>query len=177
VGGLIITITAFDVLKNISNNFPQIMRLVTAVAYVSGFVLIFKGIFALKHMGESRTMMSREHGVMGPIIQLVIGAALIYLPSTIRVGMSTFWTEPHPFAYPEPSSGQWAQVTLVCFSAVQLFGMIAVIRGLLMMGSTSGHRGGQASLGRGLTHFIGGIFCLNIYQFIQVVMGTIGVSY
>ncbi len=35
----------------------------------------------------------------------------------------------------------------------------------------------QGQFGKGLTHIIGGIFCINIYQFIQMISYTIGIQF
>ena len=74
-------LSAGQMLTNIANQIPNLMRLVTAIAYVLGMIFIFIAVLKMKHLGESRTMMSREHSIMGPIIYLVIGAMLLYLPS------------------------------------------------------------------------------------------------
>ena len=174
--GDVTVINAGDMLKRITDQFPSLMRMVTAFAYVAGFYFTFAGIVKMKHLGESRTMMSREHSVAGPLIYLFVGAALIYLPSAVDTGMSTFWSEPNPYGYLDEDD-QWSGIILACFSAVQLFGTIAFIRGLIILSHLAGQGGGQQqSLGKGLTHIVGGIFCINIYEFVKVVLATIGVT-
>src|SRR5579872_6734932 len=90
VGSIFYTNTAYatlnvpsldTVLENISTQIPQLMQMVTALAYVMGFYFVIAGVMELKHVGESRTMMSSEHGLKKPLIFLFVGAALIYLPS------------------------------------------------------------------------------------------------
>ena len=58
-----------------------------------------KGVTQFKKLGEQRTMMSGEQQLQEPIMSLVIGSALLYLPSTVRTGMYTFWSSPNPYAY------------------------------------------------------------------------------
>lgn len=172
VGGL----SATDFIANLVNHIPNLTRLVTAFAYVMGMVFVFSGILKLKHVGESRTMMSHEHSLKGPITYIVIGAMLIYLPSTVQVGLTTFWTEPNPYGYLEEHD-QWAEFINACFMIVQLVGIIAFIRGLIILAQAGGGHGGhQGGFGKGVTHIIGGILCINLYQFIQVIMVTLGIQ-
>ncbi len=168
--------TAADMIENIALQIPSVMHLVTALGYVIGIVFIFTGVMKLKHVGEMRTMMSQEHGVKGPMVYIAVGAALIYLPSTVQVGLSTFWTQPNPYGY-VVQGDQWTQLVGTCLMVIQLFGVIALIRGLVMLGHLgSGHGGHQGGLGKAVTHIIGGLFCINIYQFVQVVMLTLGIQ-
>lgn len=168
--------TAGDMLTRINNQFPNLMRLVTAFGYIAGMYFIIMGIMKFKHMGESRTMMSQEHSIKGPLIFIAIGTALIFLPSAVSVGMSTFWNDPNPLGY-EDASAQWSGIFTACFAAVQLLGVIAFIRGLLILSHLAGQSGGQqGSLAKAMTHIVGGIFCINIYGFTKVILATIGVT-
>lgn len=159
------------ILNNITQAIPNLMRLVTAIAYVVGMLMIIRGVVKLKHAGEARTYTSHEHHLSGPMIEIAVGAMLLYLPTSVQMGMSTFWTNPNPYGYVEQKD-QWEQFIRVCFLVVQFIGTIAFIRGLILLSKTSGHQ--QGGISRGLTHVIGGIFCINIYQFLQVIFATIG---
>lgn len=169
------TLSAADMLKNIAKQVPALMRMITAFAYVMGFYFIFYGILKLKQYGEARSMMSQEHHLKGPIIFLVVGTLLIYLPTSVQVGMSTFWTNPNPYSYLE-NTDQWSQFMNVCFLIVQLVGTIAFIRGLVIISQLAGHGGAPGTFMRGMTHIIGGIFCINIYEFVKVIMITLGIE-
>lgn len=175
-GSKITSTSAQDMLVNIAKSIPNLMQLVTAFAYVMGMYLIFAGILRLKHFGESRTMMSQEHSLKGPLILLTIGALLLYLPTAVQVGLSTFWTEPNPYGYLQEKD-QWSQFLNVCYLIVQFIGTIAFIRGLLTLSHLGGHGGNQpGTFAKGLTYVIGGILCINIYQFVQVIMVTLGLG-
>lgn len=169
------TLSASQMIQNIFTQIPSLTRMITATAYVMGMYFIFIGIFKLKQYGESRTMMSQEHQLKGPIIFLTVGAMLLYLPASVQTGMSTFWTEPNPYGYLQEQD-QWSSFINGCYSIVQLFGVIAFIRGLVILTHLGGHGGHPGTLGKGMTHIIAGIFCINIYQFVQVVMLTLGVE-
>ncbi len=169
-------LSADTMLKRIAAQIPNLMRMVTAIAYVMGMFFMISGIIKLKHFGEMRTQMSVEHSLKGPLIFLAIGALLLYLPSSVQIGMSTFWTNPNPYGYLKQQN-EWKDLIDTCFTIVQFVGVVAFIRGLLILTHIGGHHGQQGTLSRGLTHIIGGIFCINIYQFIQVIMNTLGIGY
>jgi intracellular multiplication protein IcmC len=175
IGSQLSSLNPQTILMNIQKAIPNLMRLVTAIAYVMGLTFIITGVIKLKHVGEMRTQMSHEHSILTPIVQIAVGALLLYLPSSVQVGMSSFWADPNPYGY-ITEKDQWQQFINVCFMVVQLIGTIAFIRGLVILSHVGGHGGHQGSLGRGLTHIIGGIFCINIYQFIQVIFATIGIN-
>lgn len=159
-------------INNISKTVPNFMALVTAIAYVLGFVFSIKGVVELKHFGESRTMMSKEHGIGTPLIYLAVGAALFYLPTTIEVGISTFWESTSPFSYVADPKDEWSSLIQSAFLLIQLIGVVSFIRGLVILSHTGGGGGQQGSFGRALTHIIAGIFLINMYAFLQVVFNT-----
>ena len=168
------TFSAQDMLTSFAKNIPNLMRMVTAIAYVLGMFFIFNGILKLKQYGESRTMMSGDRGLTGPVVTIAVGTLLLYLPTSVQVGMSTFWTNPNPYGY-VLETDQWQEFINICFMIVQFIGTIAFIRGLVMM-SHLGSQSQQGAFSKGLTHIIGGIFCINIYQFVQVVATTFGIQ-
>lgn len=174
-----VAVTAPDaqsMLMRIASQTPNLIRLVTAVAYVMGMFFMITAIIKFKHLGESRTMMSQEHSVTGPLVTFLIGAALIYLPSSVQVGMSTFWTNPNPFGY-TMEKNQWMEFFNTIVMIMQLIGIIAFIRGLVILTHVGSRGGQQSNFGKGLTHVVAGVMLINIYQFIQVIMATLGIAW
>lgn len=169
-------VTAQTMLERFADQIPNLMRMTTAIAYVLGMYFIFHAVLLLKKFGEQRTMMSSgEHSIKGPLIYLTIGALLLYLPTSVQVGMSTFWTVPNPYGY-EQHTDDWGQFLRVCFLIIQFIGTIAFIKGLVILSHLAGH-GQQGTLSKGLTHIIGGILCINIYQTIKVITFTLGINF
>jgi intracellular multiplication protein IcmC len=56
---------------------------------------------------------------------------------------------------------------------MQVIGVVAFIRGLLILKELGGGRS-QATMGKALSHLIGGILCINLYNAIQVLETTVG---
>lgn len=161
-------------LINFSEALPNLMRFVTAFAYVMGFFFVVRGLLELKQFGESRSMMSQEHSLTKPLLNIFVGTMLIYLPTSVQVGMSTFWTSPNPYGYTAGSEDNWADLTNTAFMVVQLVGVIAFIRGLIMLTRIAGH--GQDTFGKAIAHIVAGVLCINLYQFLQAVFNTLGIS-
>lgn len=169
------TLSAESMLVNIAQQVPNLMRLVTAIAYVLGMFFIIQGILKLKHVGESRTMTSQEHSLVGPLIYIAVGAMLLYLPSSVQVGLASFWTNPNPYGYLSQQD-QWSQFINVVFIIVQFIGVLSFIRGLVILSHLSGHGGQPGTFSKGMTHIVGGILCINIYEFVQVIFITLGLQ-
>ncbi|MDR3492499.1 MAG: hypothetical protein P4M12_10770 [Gammaproteobacteria bacterium] len=163
-------------LKNFANDVPQLMKLITAFAYVFGMYLIVKGVAGLKAAGEARTQMSTHHDLKGPVILIGVGTLLLYLPTSVQVGLTTFWTAPNPYGYETPGDDQWNSLVQTTYLVVQLIGTIAFIRGLI----TLTHLGGQGSqpgtFSKGLTYIIAGVLCINMSDFLAAVEATLGIT-
>lgn len=167
--------SAANMLVNFTEAVPSLMRLVTALAYVMGFFFIIKGLLDLKQFGESRSMMSQEHSLTKPIMVIVVGTLLLYLPASVQTGLSTFWTSPNPYGYLPSSDDSWNNLTSAVFMVVQLVGVISFIKGVLMLRHVAGH-GQPDTFAKAVTHIIAGILCINLYQFLQAVFNTLGIS-
>lgn len=167
--------TAADMIKNIADQLPALMLFTTGLAYLLGFYFIFRGLLLLKKFAEQRTQMSGEAKMSGPLISIFVGAALIYLPSAIQSGMTTFWLNPTPYAYQTSSGDEWSTFLSACFMIIQLVGVIAFIRGLIAL-THIGQGGQQGGIGRALAYIISGIFCIDIVDFINAVFVTLGLQ-
>jgi hypothetical protein len=163
-------------LENFSQTVPQFMRLVTATAYVMGMWFIIAGIGKLKQYGEARTQMSSQHDLKGPLILMTVGSCLLYLPTSIQSGLATFWTDSNPYAYITEADDQWSVMYQDAFMIIQLIGTISFIRGLVIFTRLSGHGGHPGEFGRGVTHVIAGILCINLHDFLEAVNGTLGIT-
>lgn len=167
-----------QMLQNLSKTIPNLMELVTATSYVMGMFFMVKAIFGLKNYGEQRSSHSSdsEKTLMGALVVLFVGAGLFYLPSLIQAGLTTFWTEPNPYAYLDESSDPWMEMLKAVFLIVQLIGTIAFIRGLVILSHVGGGSHGRGELGKALAHLIGGILCINLYGFLQAVFNTLALG-
>jgi hypothetical protein len=169
------SINVATMITNFAASVPNLMRLTTAVAYVMGMYFVVHGVMLLKKYGEQRTQLSSEQSLKGPSIFIAVGAALLYLPTSVQQGFTTFWANPSPYAYQSSNMGPFTEFINACFLIVQLIGTIYFIKGLAMMThlNTGGQQGG---FGRALTHIIGGIFCIDLYDFLNAIFQTLGLG-
>jgi intracellular multiplication protein IcmC len=162
-------------LENFAKTVPELMYFTTALAYVFGFWFVVHGLVLLKKYGMQRTQMSGDASLAAPLLSIFVGAAMIYLPSTIQAGMETFWMNPNPYHYGVSESEGWNTFAGACFMIIQLVGVIAFMRGLMILTKLGGG-GQQASFGKATAHIVGGIFCINMRDFLQSVFETLGLS-
>jgi intracellular multiplication protein IcmC len=163
-------------LMNFSQTIPQFMQLVTATAYVMGMWFIIKGIHSLKEFGESRTQMSSNASLKGPLIFICVGTALLYLPSSVEVGLSTFWADTAPIGYIQESGDQWTIIYNDAFLIIELIGTISFIRGLVILTRLGSGHGQGGELGRAITHIVAGVMCINLNGFLDAINGTLGIT-
>lgn len=166
-----------QMLSNLNSQFPSLYRLVTAFAYIAGFFIVFRGLYQMKHMGEGRAM-GQQNDMKGPILSLLIGAALIYTPSFFSTSLITIFGTSSITSYPtgshiDPSFNEMGQ-TLV--TIVQFVGGIALVRGILIFHRLGHGQAQQGTFGKGVTHVIGGILLINIVGFADVIGSTLGIS-
>ena len=90
-GGILGNIDAQSILENISTLLLPITQLVLAVSFVAGIAFMFKGVAMLHSFGQIQHQMSKPHGITGPFIYMGIGAALLYLPSTVVTASNTIF--------------------------------------------------------------------------------------
>lgn len=169
--------SVITIIENIAQAVPALQFFTTALAYVLGFWSVYSGLLQLKKLAEARTMGGGDAKMSGPLLYIFVGAALIYLPSSIRSGMSTFWANPNPYQYDTGATDAWSIFVSACFNIIQLIGVIAFIRGLIILSHLGSHGGGQqATAGRAIAHIVGGIFLIDMYDFLQAVFATFGLQ-
>lgn len=165
--------TLTTMVVGLSNSMPAIMRMVTGFAYVIGLFFFFSAIYKLKQYGDLRTMMSSSTDIRTPIIQLVLGGAFVFLPTLLHIGLSTFFNKPNPLAYTDMSGSTHEDIIMAVIRIMQVIGVIAVIRGLLLLGRAGG-QGQPGMVGKGAMHLVAGILAINVYGTWQVLENTLG---
>ncbi len=148
------------ILANFSMTVPDLMRLVTAIAYVTGMFFVVKGIGNLRALGKEK----QGGGIIylkPQIILIFVGTALMYLPSSALTVTNTLFLDANtaPFAYIYPDKiDEWSGVINICLMIMKLVGTIFYIKGLITFSHNQAAQDGQpSSFSRGITHMIGGV--------------------
>jgi len=171
---------AKDMLIRISTYVPQLWRMVTGAAYVLGLLFMFKALYHLKIYGEARTMMSSQTSMKQPIMYIFVGAALMYYPTMRETLMTTTFGYDSPLKYSSwdgPNTMQGYSTDAI-FYVVQFIGLLAFIRGWVLLSHTAGQGGAQpGQFGKAMTHIFGGTLAMNIVGTINVLQKTLGVNF
>lgn len=149
--------------------------LITAGTYLLGIYMIANAIYNLKALADARTMMSSASDMSGPAVKLFIGVGLVWWPTLIDVSTYTFWGTTSPLSYNPTFGYELDTVIEVAFEVIRLVGIIAFIRGWYYI-VKSGEQGSQATVTKGLTHVIGGLFAYHIGATVRVLMNSFGFS-
>lgn len=165
-----------QVLTNLLNTYPYLWRMITAVAFVSGFVFALRAIYAFKIYGEMRTMMNPQTNLRPPLTYLFIAMVLIYTPSGLQLVMETIYgySAPQPLKYDPDAAVEVSRAIHLVFGLVQLVGIIAFVRGWFFLAKNAQQGGAQHGVGKAITHIIGGIMAVNIVGTYHVFASTLG---
>lgn len=182
-GGLIPWITSnVDIINNIASSMLPIQRLVTGFGYLLGLVFAFKAIATLKQYGESRTMMSSSANMKEPLMYFAVAAMLIYLPSAVDVMMKTSFGTTNILQYQSVDSksgiintlfGSNSMVGQSLSIIIQTIGVVAFVRGWVLIARASGQGQQPGGTGKGMIHIFGGILAMNIVLTLQIVNNTL----
>ena len=163
-------------LTSLQNNIPPLRQLVVAISFLCGILFLIRGVYKLKEYGELRTMMSAQTNIFKPSIYLFVGASLLYFPSTYSMSLETFFAQPYPsdLAYNASSADGWQAIISIVTSLIKLIGLIAFVRGWILMSALGGHSAQPGTFGKAMWHLIGGILAINIIGTTNVIDNTLG---
>jgi intracellular multiplication protein IcmC len=166
--------SADTMIENLADSMPAIIAMLSAAAYIMGFFFILMGVYGLKQYGELRTMMSSSTSLSGPLITLAVGGGLIFLPTTVDVGMATIFgtASTSPISIPTDITGDEDLLNAVV-AIVKVVGIVAFIRGMIMLNNVGGQGAQPGTMGKALTHIVGGLLAINMWGFWEVIESTL----
>jgi len=171
-----------SILTNIANTLQPVERLLTGAAYLIGLSLAFKAVYTLKVYGEARTMMASNSSIKEPIVYFMVAGIFIYFPTAFQVLMTTTFGYANVLAYAPISSGNQALDSLFGQDSLvgrpltlifQTIGLVAFIRGWVLVARSAAQGQPPGGTGKGLTHVFGGILAMNIVGTIQIINNTL----
>lgn len=171
---------SFNIFVNFANSLGPVYKMVTGAAYVMGIAFAFKALYSLKVYGEMRTMMSGNTSMKEPLTYLLIAGMFIYMPTGFAVLMNTMFEQSNVLSYSQSSmsgamgalfgSGSFGQALTI---TVQTIGVIAFVRGWVIVGRSAGQGQQPGGTGKGIAHIIGGVLAMNIIGTMQVISNTL----
>ena len=182
---------------NLAKPIGPLTGLAFMISFVIGFIFIFRGIGLFKKFGMQHNMMNPGE-VAGPLMFVFVGTVLMYLPYTADVSIKTIFGENSTLLfygttgltqqqrYERLGSGeellsfttvsfqdQWVTLANTVVLYIQFIGIIAFIKGWVIM-AKSGNPGVQpGSISKGITHIVGGIIAVNFVTAVDVIRETL----
>lgn len=168
-------------ITNLGAAFGDLKQLIVAISYITGAFLVVRGLMMYK-IFATQTMASANKGEFaGPLVFIIVGAILIYFPSTLDTSLTTVFgskalQSPADFiGYKSLTKvQQFKTLGDVIVKYIYLIGLIAFLRGWIIL-AKMGHSGAQpGSVGKGIMHIIGGIMLINIVATMNILAQTFG---
>jgi intracellular multiplication protein IcmC len=181
------------VLTNMSNIIMPLTAMVLMISYAAGVYMIIHALTMFKKFGNV-SMQAQPGELSGPLMQLIVGAVLIYLPtSTDTLTNSLFGTTASIFGYgtdinfanagtgsqilgylPTNSFGQqWAAMANTLVLYIQFLGLLSFVKGWFILSKSAGHGAQPGMFAKGVTHVLGGIVAINFVGVVQIISNTI----
>lgn len=143
-------------------------RIITAIAYLFGLALAFRGVYALKLYGEARTMMSNHASMKAPAIYMLVSAVFMYLPTALGTINQGVFGEGFPLRYISAEVNHSVAFYTGILAFVRIVGLISFVRGWMYLAALA-QQGQHHSVGKALTHIVGGIMAYNIEATIDLI--------
>lgn len=163
-----------SMLVSFSASIPFIEKLTTGFGYVLGICFIIYSINQFHDLAERHTRHNVKGGYFGPIAYLLMGSALLWLPSSVNVLEDTLFGSNSLLAYSGTITSQltrlYANPSYIVTQILKMMGFIWFVRGCSLIAASS-DPGVQHGV-RGLLFIIGGIFALNYTAAFELVKST-----
>lgn len=164
------------VLEKLSLSLPYVQTMVVAFSYLAGFTLMFASFYKLKQYGELRSMMSLQTDLRGPVVSIFVAAILVYLPTALKIMMNSFFGYGSPIAYEADESNRWSQTVSIVVYFTQIMGLIAFVKGWIVISRVANKSSQNATFGKGVIHIFGGLVAININGTVALLNATLGTS-
>jgi intracellular multiplication protein IcmC len=159
------------------DNLGWIANIFQTISILLGLGTFIGGLFQLKRYGETRTMMSSQMSIAGPMMMMLSGAALLYLPTFIATVLVGFWGPGAEIDLPVESNMEgWSQYISPVLMLVRLVGIYAFTRGFVILSRTGNH-GQQGQIGKSLIHILAGILCVHIMGTVKLIESLFGFDF
>jgi intracellular multiplication protein IcmC len=170
-------VDAIQMLQNLSKAYPALWKMVTALCYIIGFAFAVRGVYYLKNYGELRTMTATQTSLKIPIVFFIVSAVFLYIPTGYKVVSMTVLGYSSPLAYSSATAGINPMVLHAITGLISFIGLLSFVRGWLILVKHTEQPGGQATLGKALTHIIGGLLAINILGVADIIWNTFGFKF
>ena len=174
--------TLSGIFAHLYDSLNKIYPVLIGLCYVIGIFFIGKALFMLKKHGYKTAFMNADSSIIGPMVIMLVGVILMYTPGFLNIMFMTLYgqkVQPTGSWMDTAKAGggdQWYSALVPMVGLVQVLGLIAFIRGwiLVVKGAAPGSQPGNVS--KGAMHILGGILAINITGTIDIINCSIGVG-
>lgn len=167
-------------LNQLAGSVDQVYKMVTGASYIIGVAFAFKALYSLKIYGELRTMMASQTSLKEPVTYLIVAAVFIYLPTGFGILMNTTFGQSTVLSYnelPQELNLTAANGGIALLRILQVIGVMAFVRGWVLIARSQGQGSQPGTLGKGMTHVFGGVLLMNIVMTVDVMYNTLGINF
>ena len=152
----------------------QVWSMLIGLSQVMAVGFAFLAVLKLKKFGQNSQMAASHPSLLGPIMNLFIAAALFFLPLTLDTLINTMWGYDYNSvkSYIPTSNSNWDALMLPVVIIIRIIGLIAFIRGWVILGRATSEGAQPGTIGKALTHIVGGILGINIVGTITILQNT-----
>lgn len=164
----------------VGNIKAPLISLVSLIAIVAGLFMVVNGLVkASKHGIDART-----YSVHSILTNIVFGALLMTIGDNLNVmlasvfgdttlGTSSVINWSYAASLAGGASAQFQTAVTAALTFVQIIGVIAFVRGWLVMKKVV-EGGGNVTMAQGITHIVGGVLAINVFSFLEIMNSTFG---
>ena len=172
-----LTSTAVSFIQQMANDLPAFWNLLIVFSGLAGFVICG---YAVYRVVENQ---KRGESLMGAAGMFAAGVGLVNFvyfvnSATQTIGFSTGSLSTFSYTAGSGTSGApGSSVPSFAFVILKFFGWLAAFRAFLLWSESARSGSPPGTVWRGTTHFVAGIFLINIQQFLGTMgsyMGTTG---
>lgn len=157
------TLDIVTLIGNLSHSLYPVQHLITGFAYLLGILFCMTAIGKLRNIADRRAQSSSQEKMYAPMMYLVFGAILIYLPSALNVAANTAFGVGNVLTYTSynPTSIYSSMGLLI-----QTAGIVWFVRGCVLIAHSS--EPGTKHGPKGLVFILAGILSMNFDSTIAV---------
>ena len=165
-----LTSSATVLLQRVANDLTYFWNLLVTFAILTGFTMC--GVALHRAVQDQK----RGESMMGSGVMFVLGVALVNLvwfvnSATQTIGFSTGNLSTFSYTAGSGTSGTpGSSIPSIAFVILKFFGWLATFRAFLLWSESARSGSPPGTVWRGTTHFVAGVFLINIEQF----LGTMG---
>ena len=159
------------ILGNISQSLAPVQHLITGGAYILGVLFFMTAMNKFLKIGDHRAQSSSREKMFSPVMYLLFGAILLYLPSALNVAANTAFGVGNVLTYTNYNPNNvYSSMGLVIRTA----GVLWFVRGCVLVAHAS--EPGTQHGPKGFAFIIAGILSMNFDNTIAIlnyIMGNI----